>query len=238
MITRDSDNVMGMTDHFLNVFLLSSPTNFSTKEIKIDIKEVFQASPTIYTLLLCLSSLAVMIYLYAYFSSRSKQLMPSYDISLLRQAISEKKLSLALELCETKPTVFSKMIRAGIENRPFGHQIMIDSIKETGKRETATLWQKVSLLNDIAIIAPMLGLLGTVSGMFYAFYDLGRSLESLGSLFDGLGVSVGTTLAGLIVAILAMILCTLLKYRLTKSCNGVEQTVLLEAMRLVHESHS
>ena len=78
---------------------------------------------------------------------------------------------------------------------------MIESMKGAGKRQTSFLWQKVSLLNDIAIVAPMLGLLGTVSGMFFAFYDLNRSLESISALFDGLGISVGTTLAGLVVAI-------------------------------------
>ena len=57
----------------------------------------------------------------------------------------------------------------------------------------------------------MIGLLGTVLGMFYAFYDLNRSMESISALFDGLGVSVGTTVGGLIVAILALMYSTRLQ---------------------------
>ena len=71
--------------------------------------------------------------------------------------------------------------------------------------------------------------------MFYAFYNLNRSLEGISILFDGLGISVGTTLAGLVVAILAMVLCTLLKYRLTKSLTAVENEALSHAARLMHE---
>ena len=68
----------------------------------------------------------------------------------------------------------------------------------------------------------MLGLLGTVLGMFYAFYDLNRSMESVSLLFDGLGISVGTTVGGLVVAILAMILYSISKYRLVKILANVE----------------
>ncbi len=99
---------------------------------------------------------------------------------------------------------------------------MVDAMKAEGKRATVSFWQRMSLLNDIAIIAPMLGLLGTVLGMFYAFYDLNRSTESVATLFDGLGISVGTTVAGLIVAIIALILQSIGKYRLVKVLARVE----------------
>jgi len=161
--------------------------------------------------------------------------MPRQDCEILGKAILNRNHSLALEFCETKSTVFNQMIAAGINSKACGHQAILDSMKGTGQRQTAPLWQKVSLLNDIAIVAPMLGLLGTVSGMFYAFYNLNRSLESITSLFDGLGISVGTTLAGLIVAILSMVLCTLLKYRLIKSLTAVENEALSHAARLMHE---
>ena len=71
-----------------------------------------------------------------------------------------------------------------------------------------------------------MGLLGTVIGMFYAFYDVNRSAESINTLFDGLGVAVGTTVAGLVVAIFAMIFSTTLKYRLIKALSKVENESL------------
>jgi biopolymer transport protein ExbB len=104
---------------------------------------------------------------------------------------------------------------------------MIDAMKSEGKRASATLWQRLSLLNDVVIIAPMLGLLGTVIGMFYAFYDVNRSIESINALFDGLGIAVGTTVVGLIVAILSMVFYTMLKYQLVKTISHVENEALV-----------
>jgi len=103
-------------------------------------------------------------------------------------------------------------------------------LREEGERISRPLWQKAGFVNDIAIIAPMLGLLGTVVGMFYAFYSLNRSAMSLTTLFDGLGVSVGTTVAGLIVSLFAMALYISLKFRLIKSLTQIE-TDIIETMR-------
>lgn len=103
---------------------------------------------------------------------------------------------------------------------------MIDAMKSEGKRAATAFWQRLSLLNDIVVVAPMLGLLGTVIGMFYAFYDINRSAESINALFDGLGIAVGTTVAGLIVAIIAMIFYTTLKYRIVKTLAEVENEAL------------
>ena len=80
----------------------------------------------------------------------------------------------------------------------------------------------------------MLGLLGTVLGLFYAFYDLNRSMESISALFDGLGISVGTTVAGLLVAIAAMMFHSMTKYRLIRQLNQVEN----EAAALVTLIHT
>ena len=78
----------------------------------------------------------------------------------------------------------------------------------------------------------MVGLLGTVLGMFYAFYDINRSTDSIKNLFDGLGISIGTTVSGLIVAVIAMMLHSIGKYRLTRSLAQVEQEAL-DMARLV-----
>ena len=74
----------------------------------------------------------------------------------------------------------------------------------------------------MVVVAPMFGLLGTVLGMFFAFYDANRTMESLTQIFDGLGIAIGTTVAGLIVAILAMLFHTTLKYHITQLMNSVE----------------
>jgi len=205
------------------------------ESINIDLTQVFSAAPWIYTILALLSMCAVMIALYTLLTARSSKILPKNTQDAIGRMLRSQDYEKVLILCDENPSLFSKMIAAGITSRPLGNQGILDAMKAAGKRGSAPFWQKIALLNDIAVLAPMLGLLGTVTGMFYAFYDLNRSMESLSTLFDGLGISVGTTVAGLIVAILAMLFYTFLKFRLIRSMTAVENEAMQLAGTLFHD---
>ncbi len=192
----------------------------------LDIKTVFSAAPFIYSLLGGLSVAALGLWLYTLITFRTKDIMPQGFRSELKRLLEEEQYERAKNLCLAKENILASLVRTGLTTRGLGPQVMIDAMKSEGKRVSSILWQRLSLLNDIAIIAPMLGLLGTVIGMFYAFYDVNRSIESINALFDGLGIAVGTTVMGLIVAILAMIFHTTLKYRLVRTLSSVENEAL------------
>lgn len=170
------------------------------------------------------ASLTVWIYTFATF--RAKEIMPSAFLTEIRTLLEGKQFDKAKNLCKARPNLLSSLISAGLMTREFGPQVMIDAMKSEGKRISTPFWQRLSMLTDIALVAPMLGLLGTVIGMFYAFYDVNRSIESINALFDGLGIAVGTTVVGLIVAILAMLFATTLRYRLVRSLSLVENEAL------------
>jgi biopolymer transport protein ExbB len=208
----------------------SSSSAVSISSFSVNLREVFSASPIIYSLLLFMSIGALSIWLYSLATFSSKKAVTSGMISEIKQSLKQKNYAHAITLCSSKKNILSNLLRVGISSRNHGPQFMTEAMKAEGKRLTAGIWQKISLLNDIVLIAPMLGLLGTVIGMFYAFYDMNRSAESLSALFDGLGIAVGTTVAGLIVSILAMIFSTTLKYRLVKTLNHVEN----EAIHITH----
>ena len=190
--------------------------------IVIDLGQVFAGSPTIYIVLFALSIASVGIWVYALLKLRTNELIPAEPLQELRVKLAAKNYNEALALCEKTPTILFHMISTGIQSRTQGQNSMLELMKSEGRRSSTRLWQKTSLLNDIAVIAPMIGLLGTVLGMFYAFYDLNRSMESISALFDGLGVSVGTTVGGLIVAILALMFHAITKYRLTRQLAVIE----------------
>lgn len=193
-----------------------------TTASQINLRQVFAGSPIIYSLLLSMSMGTLLICSYNWLRLRNATTVSEDLMQALRQKLGEKQYDEALKLCKEQESLFGKMIASALSTRQHGSQIMLDAMKSEGKRASLSFWQRASLLNDIAIIAPMLGLLGTVLGMFYAFYDINRSLESMSTLFDGLGISVGTTVAGLIVAIMAMILQSLSKHRLIRSLAYVE----------------
>jgi len=190
--------------------------------IVIDLGQVFAGSPTIYTVLFCLSIASIAIWGYALLCLRTPELIPEEPLKEIREKLMNKNYDEALMLCEKNPTILFQMMSTGILARKQGQKTMLELMTSEGRRASNKLWQKIALLNDIAVIAPMLGLLGTVLGMFYAFYDLNRSMESISALFDGLGISVGTTVGGLVVAILALVFHAITKYRLTRQLSVIE----------------
>ncbi len=190
--------------------------------ILIDFKQVFAGSPTIYSTLLFLSIASLGLGLYSLLSLRSSQLVPQTPLTEVKNLILAGEYEAAKAVCEKRSDILFKMVQSGLAVREWGPNVVLDTMKTEGKRASGSFWQRLALLNDIAIIAPMLGLLGTVLGMFYAFYDLNRSVESITALFDGLGISVGTTVAGIVVAIIAMVLHSMTKYRLTRQLALVE----------------
>jgi len=227
----------------LFAFLTSSiaawaDTPLSSTNHLIDIRKVFIASPVIYTVLILVSIASMAIWLYTLATFRTKDIMPDAFRKHLRSLLEAKQWDAATQLCIEKPNLLSSIIKAGLTTRKLGPQIMIDAMKTEGKRASTPLWQRLSLLNDIALVAPMLGLLGTVIGMFYAFYDVNRSVESINALFDGLGIAVGTTVVGLIVAILSMMFAATLKYRLVKTLSEVENEAVALSVCIPQASFS
>lgn len=194
----------------------------SAAGFEISLAQVFAGSPIIYSLLLTLSVFALFICMYSLLTLRKNMLIPDSLVKNIRSKLLSNQYEEAQALCSENENFFCKIVASAIGTRQHGLPLMLETMKAEGKRATVGFWQRIGWLNDIAIAAPMVGLLGTVLGMFYAFYDLNRSRESVNMLFDGLGISVGTTVAGLLVAIIAMILHAIAKYRLVHVLANVE----------------
>ena len=192
------DSLITLKDNLVqeNTSPIISP---SKKSGSLNLKEVFSASPIIYSTLMIMSIVSVVILLYTLIAFKQKDLMSKSTVEDIKEYLLKEQFDEALSYCENKKNLLATMIASGIYTRSHGAQFMIETIKSEGKRATESFWHRISILNDIVIIAPMLGLLGTVIGMFYAFYDINRSIDSLSALFDGLGVAVGTTVGGLVV---------------------------------------
>lgn len=202
--------------------MVGEPSALNRDAVAIDLQKAFSGAPLIYTLLLAMSVFSVFIWMYALLSVRSAARVSPNLLRNLQNKLNSNHFDEVLSICKHHNDLLCKMVLSGIHARRHGLPMMIEAMKTEGKRSTVGFWQKIGLLNDVAIIAPMLGLLGTVLGMFYAFYDVNRSIESVSSLFDGLGVSVGTTVAGLVVAILALILHSTAKFRIVRALAKVE----------------
>lgn len=203
-----------------------APMEASADASNLDLVKVFRGSPTIYSILIVLSILSFIIWLYSLLTLRASDMMPEEFLKQVREDILDHRFEAALANCKQDNNYSSSIIACGLAARKHGPQLVMEAMQAEGRRTAVALWQRISLLNDVVVIAPMLGLLGTVLGMFFAFYDTNRTTETITSIFDGLGIAVGTTVAGLVVAILAMIFYTTLKFRVTRLLSAVENEVL------------
>ena len=150
-----------------------------------------------------LSILAVMLILMNFFTLKREKLAPPELVDEMHSLFEEEQFQEALELCETEENFFLRVCSAGIAkiNHPF--VVIEKSLEEMGDEEAVKLHQKIGWLSLIANVAPMMGLLGTVSGMVAAFNKIAttQGQASPAELADGISQALLTTMFGLVVAI-------------------------------------
>jgi biopolymer transport protein ExbB len=154
----------------------------------------------------------------------------------IRDLIHDGKIDAALALCRGKETPISRMVEKGITRigRPLGD--ITAAIENVGKLEVSRLEKNVATLATISGSAPMIGFLGTVIGMVRVFFDIssqGNQIE-IGLLSTGMYQAMVTTIAGLVVGIIAFIAYNFLVARIEKLIYIMEAKAT-EFMDLLHE---
>ena len=131
----------------------------------------------------------------------------------------------AVAFCRQHGTPAARIVQRGLERlgRPIGE--IKEAVEEAGRRETYELEKRMDLLASAAAIAPMLGFLGTVTGMISAFQEIQRyeGLVNPSLLAGGIWEALVTTAAGLAVGILALFAYNLLVNRISRLVNGLER---------------
>jgi biopolymer transport protein ExbB len=152
-------------------------------------------------IILC-SIIALAIFLERLWVFRRNRILPDMLIREVGNLLTEKKISEALSLCQRVTSPISNVISAGLKRSGKGMWLVKEAIEERGGREAVILEKRVGILATIANLAPLLGLLGTVSGMIKTFNVV--SVQGVGnpsSLAGGIAEALITTAAGLCVAI-------------------------------------
>jgi biopolymer transport protein ExbB len=112
----------------------------------------------------------------------------------------------AVELCDKTPGPIPHILKAGIMKHDRPRQEIREAIEDAGLHEIPRLEKNVAVLATIAHIAPLLGLLGTVTGMVRCFQTIQEKSTTLhpvspGDLAGGIWEALITTVAGLTVGI-------------------------------------
>jgi len=140
---------------------------------------------------------------------REKILLRSDLNEEIEEAILRLDMNAARTICQDNPCLMTSVLDAGLErvrDDDFDPAHIAEAIEEAGNEQMVTFMKPVNYLSIIGGTAPMLGLLGTVSGMIKAFQTISAGGMGKPELLAGnIGEALITTATGLIIAIPAMI---------------------------------
>ncbi|PWK50950.1 MotA/TolQ/ExbB proton channel family protein [Pleionea mediterranea] len=159
----------------------------------------------IWPIVIC-SVIALIICIERFWTLRKSRITPKHLVAqvwgwIKNNQLDKKKLK---SLKESSP--LGEILAAGIVNHSHGRETMKEAIRDSGRQVVVNLDRFLNTLGTIAVITPLLGLLGTVIGMIKVFTVI--TMQGVGdasALAGGISEALLTTAAGLTVAIPALI---------------------------------
>ncbi|WP_430411916.1 MotA/TolQ/ExbB proton channel family protein [Kordia sp.] len=161
----------------------------------------------IISVLFVLLAVALYIYFERLFAIKSASKIDKNFMNQIRDNVSSGKLDAAKMLCTQTDSPVARLTEKGISRIGKPLEDINKAIENAGTLEVYKLEKNVSILATVAGAAPMIGFLGTVIGMILAFHEMATSggQAEMGSLAGGIYTAMTTTVAGLIVGIIAYI---------------------------------
>ena len=176
-----------------------------------------------------ISVIAFATVLYILFAQRRGALAPRTLVSDVFSRLSTGDHGEAKRLCDRRPCAFAALVTAAIDavrGTPAGVRPPVAHAVETaGAHVAERLNASVDWLADLAAIAPLVGLLGTVLGMFQAFGGIANDLAANARpvvLAQGVSQAIITTVFGLVVSIPCLAFHAMLRRRTARRIAGLE----------------
>ncbi|HET6271359.1 MAG TPA: MotA/TolQ/ExbB proton channel family protein [Bacteroidota bacterium] len=192
----------------------------------MNLLEMFMKGGVImYPILLC-SMVAAYVAIERFLVLRKAQLDVGQFMMKVRSIFQKGDVTAVLTFCSQKDAPIANIIRRGIVKHDQGDEKVRLAVEDAGRVEVYNLEKRISLLASIAGIAPMLGFLGTVTGMVSAF----QRIESLSGsvnpsdLAGGIWEALVTTVFGLVVGITAYALYNFFVTRVARFVHEMEVT--------------
>ena len=186
------------------------------------------AGQIIIAVLFVLLFVAVYIYFERLFAIKGASKMDSNFMNQIKDQVSNGNIQGAKLLCAQQNSPVSRLTEKGISRIGSPLDDINTAIENAGRLEVYKLEKNVSILATIAGAAPRIGFLGTVIGMVLAFHQLATSSgqAEMGTLAEGIYTAMTTTVAGLIVGIIAYIGYNHLVVRTDKVVHQMEATAV------------
>ena len=196
---------------------------------------VMKGGYLMYPIMIC-SVLTLAILFERLFALRRSRIIPDKFIIEVSDLVRQQRMEDALTQCRLNNSSIARVLMAGISRHNKSRQQVKEAIEDVGRLEAANLERFLTILGTIAGIAPLLGLLGTVTGMIKAFSVISHAgIGNPQMLAGGISEALITTATGLTVAIPAFVFYKLLRSRVDKRILRMER-VSIEILDLIdHE---
>ncbi|GHV05302.1 biopolymer transporter ExbB [Bacteroidia bacterium] len=208
----------------------------STTQAEMNIIDLSIKGGWIMIVLLVLSLIAVYIFIQRILVIRRAGKQDESFMNRIKDYIHDGRVESALNLCRTTNTPSARMIEKGITRlgRPMSDVLV--AIENVGNLEVAKLEQGFPIIATVAAGAPMIGFLGTVTGMVRAFFDMANagSNVDITLLSGGIYEALVTTVGGLVVGIIALFGYNYLVAEVDKVVSKMEANTM-EFMDLLNE---
>jgi len=203
------------------------------------LQDIIEAGGWPMKVIIALSIIAIFLVIFFLFTLRANALYPKAFIREAEDAAEEGDIEALEAICQDNDSAAAHIIGAAAEQiageQRTDYMILRDAIEDAGARQAGVLWQRIQWLQDIAVVAPMVGLLGTVLGMLQAFAGVQAEIGIVKptALAQGVAKALITTAGGLIVGIGAMILYALFRGWVNKLTGGLEHACGRVLRRLI-----
>ena len=209
----------------------------ATETVEMNYFEMAQkGGPFIMIPMLLMSLIAIYIFIERWVAIKKASKEDTTFMDRIKDYIMDGKIDSATNLCQQANTPAARRIEKGISRLGKPMNDVMVAIENVGNLETNKLEKGFSMLATIAGGAPMLGFLGTVIGMVQAFYDMANAGNNVDItvLSNGIYTAMITTVAGLIVGIVAYFAYNILVARLDQVVQKMEHRTM-EFMDLLNE---
>ncbi|MCX6974656.1 MAG: MotA/TolQ/ExbB proton channel family protein [Verrucomicrobia bacterium] len=225
--------------------LLFTPSTASAVEVtssKSLLDLYREGGPIMHLIALC--SVAVMaLGAYCFLMFRKAKLMPPAVVAHLNGLMSQRDLQSAYDYCAANPCLLTTILsgalmKANFERDMYNKTSMENSIADDCFRDETKMMVVVNYMNTFAVLAPMIGLLGTVAGMITSFSALTAGKAEATDLAKGIGEALIATGGGLLLAIPSMFLYFFFRGLLTSNMADLHKTLSHILDLFTGEAHS
>jgi biopolymer transport protein ExbB len=204
----------------LVLVLLSLPATAMAQEEghkKKTVMQLFEATGLVGWLMVGVSVIGTALCIQYGVQVTREKLAPTALAEELEGLMNEGNYDEAIELCDANGGYLATLIADGLRLRHAGYELMIGSLEQAAAEESFKVQAKISYLSLLGNVAPLLGLLGTVTGMISSF----QVIETLkaptpGDLAKGVYESLVNTTMGLFIAIVFLTAYFFYKNKVTK----------------------